>query len=241
MTTKIFSYTDLLFDQTINAYTELQLSEAIFTNKITNVQKIYSHCEITTVKCKNQYHFKCFITSRTDDFGNVMTYYIGSTILIVKCVKPSKPIPVLITFEIKLPHNVLFVIKLETAQPNYTLDLLSFANDFLANPQMLFHMDLEQITETLNAIGSEQEYNDFVDLFTSQITQVKDNKKVIEHYLKICGQTQSPDFNPYTDVYTQLYQFHILNMKLGKTLKNLTNEFDELKKSHGLLMKKIQT
>ena len=241
MTTNFFSYTDLLFDQTINVHTELQLSEAIFANSKSNQQKIYSHCERTTVKCKNHYHLKCFTTSRTDDFGNIMTYYISSTILIVKCIKPSKPIPVLITFEIKLPHNVLFVIKLETSQPNYTLDLLSFANDFLANPQMLFHMDLEQITETLNAIGSEQEYNDFVDLFTSQITQVKDNKKVIDHYLEICGETSNIDFNPYTDAYTQLYQIHILNIKLGKTLKNLTNEFVELKKSHDLLMKRLQT
>lgn len=236
MTTNFFSYTDLLFDQIINVYTELQLSEAIFANVNTSVHEIYSNCERIIIKCKNQYYLKCFITSKIDDFGNTMTYYISPTIIIVKCVKPSKPIPVLITFEIKLPHNVLFVIKLETSLPNYTLDLLSFANDFLANPQMLFHMDLEQITETLNAIGSEQEYNDFVNLFTNQITKVKENKKVIDHYLEICGKTSNPDFNPYTDAYTQLYQIHILNIKLGKILQNLTNEFDELKKSHDLLI-----
>ncbi len=236
--TLFFSYKNLLFDQTINVYNELELSQAIFVNKQINAQKIYSHCEKSVSKCKNQYYFHCFITSRTDDFGNVMTYYLGETILIVKCVKPSNPIPVLITFEIKLPHNILFVIKLETKQPNYTLDLLSFANDFLANPNMMFHMDLEQITETLNSIGSEEEYNDFVEMFTSQIDQVKDNKKVIDHYLKICGKSDL-DFNPYTDVYSLLYKLHILSNKLNNTLKKLNSEFGELKKSHDAIMAKL--
>ncbi len=239
MNTNTFSYLNLLFDQTINVFTELQLKDAIFANSKSSREKIYSHCRPIKTQCKNTYHLDCFITSRTDDFGNVMTYYISQSILIVKCIKPSKPIPVLILFEITLPHNVLFVIKIETAQSNCTLDLLSFANDFLANPKMLFHVDLEQITETLNNISSEQEYNDFIKLFTDQIIQVKENKKVIDHYIKVCGRESNIDFNPYIDAYTQLYQVHILNIKLGKSLKNLTNDFIELKKSHDLLMKKI--
>lgn len=229
----IFSYINLLFNQTINIHTELQLKDAIFANSKLSKEKIYEHCRPNKSKCKNTYFLDCFITSRTDEYGNLMTYYISQSIIIVKCIKPIKPIPVLILFEITLPHNILFIIKVETKTEFNNLDILAFANDYLANPNMIFNLDLQKISDGLVLLSSDEEYKDFENMFLKQIELVRSNRKIMDHYVNITGNEN--EHNPYDDAHKILYDVKNLIYRMDLVLTRLTKEFNELNSMHTLL------
>lgn len=221
-----FSYTNLLFDQTINVYTELQLKNAIFTNSQFSKEKIYLHCRPNKSRSKNTYYLDCYITSRTDEFGNIMTYYISQSIVVVKCIKPIKPIPVLILFEIKLPHNILFVLKIETKTQFNNFDILAFANDYMANPNMLFNLDLQKISEGLKMLSSEEEYKEFENIFLKQIELIRSKSKIMEHHVNDVNLEDNN--NPSNHPHKILYELNNLVHKMDLVLNKLTREFNEL-------------
>ncbi len=233
-----FSYTNLLFDKTINVQTELDLTNAIFANKKLNPSKIYSHCEVKTAKCKNYYYFRCFTTQKTDEFNNTMYYYIGESIIIVKCIKKTKPIPVLILLEAKIPQSILFVMKIEVGEKYSTLDVLSFANDYLSDPNMLLSIDMTKISENLQNIKSDQDYYDLVELFKIQRNQIKENKKVMDQIKQNSTISTTEHIDPFTNVYALLCDLNNICSKMDSQFSELNDKFNEFNIQHKRFMKK---
>ncbi len=235
-----FSYKNLLFDKTINVCQELELNIAVFSSKSCSKNTIFSHCDKEVSKCKNVYYFTCFISSKTDEFGNVMTYYINDKFIIVKCIKPSKPIPVIICYEITIPHGMLFVVKSEIKNNFTQIDILNFINEFLSNPNILFKFDIELINSELEKIESEEDYNFFELIYKDQLEQVKTNRRVLEYYLQICEHKHDENFDPYGDAYKLMSQLSKISNQLNYLLTKTNQEFDDFHKKHKELMQKFE-
>ncbi len=233
-----FCVEDLIFDQEINVDIELDLSYAIFSSRKINKYHIHKFCRTEKIvrsgkTTKNKY-FKCFIARKIDQFGNEMTYYLGKKFLIVKCIKPTVPIPVIVTLELDMPMHLYFILKFQTEGVEH-FDMLSFAQLYQENNDFLKNAEYNKLFMRLENIRSRSDYEDMKQVYFEQIEAVNTNRQITE-LLRDKGIDCTEIF---VKIHRDQNELQTLSDELEESLERLTRDLDKTVKSLKLLISKF--